>query len=123
LFPNRGDLDCLTEGHRVRALLYGMGYAIAFYSTLMFVVHGTKHASSDSAARGYTAQMLSLDGGRVLVAFAGIVLVAGSCRSSRRSAPHLRRSPRLSTVPPDRPAARDGMQWAVRRSHDPVRKI
>jgi len=56
LFPNRGDLDFLTEGHRVRAPLYGMGYAIAFYSTLMFVVHGTKPASSDSAARDYTAR-------------------------------------------------------------------
>jgi hypothetical protein len=66
----------LTEGHRVMALLCGIAYAIAFYSTLMFVVHGTKPASSDSAARDYTAQMLSLDGGRVLVAFAGIVLVA-----------------------------------------------
>jgi Domain of Unknown Function (DUF1206) len=66
----------LTEGHRVMALLCGIAYAIAFYSTLMFVVHGTKPASDDSAARDYTAQMLSLDGGRVLVAFAGIVLVA-----------------------------------------------
>jgi hypothetical protein len=65
-----------TEGHRVMALLCGIAYAIAFYSTLMFVVHGTKPASDDSAARDYTAQMLSLDGGRVLVAFAGIVLVA-----------------------------------------------
>ena len=64
-----------TTGHRVRALLYGIAYAIAFYSTLMFVVHGTKPASSDSTARDYTARMLSLDGGRVLVAFAGIVLV------------------------------------------------
>jgi len=64
-----------TTGHRVRALLYGIAYAIAFYSTLMFVVHGTKPASSDSAARDYTARMLSLDGGRVLVAFAGIVLI------------------------------------------------
>ena len=66
----------LTEGHRVMALLCGIAYAIAFYSTLMFVVHGTRPASDDSAARDYTAQVLSLDGGRVLVAFAGIVLVA-----------------------------------------------
>jgi hypothetical protein len=66
----------LTGGHRVMALLCGIAYAIAFYSTLMFVVHGTKPASDDSAARDYTARMLSLDGGRVLVAFAGIVLVA-----------------------------------------------
>ena len=87
-----------------------MGYAIAFYSTLMFVVHGTKPASSDSAARDYTAQMLSLDGGRVLVAFAGIVLVAGSCLLRGEVAPRLRRSLRLRTVPPYRPAARDGMQ-------------
>jgi len=66
----------LTEGDRVKALLYGIAYAIVFYSTLMFVVHGTKPASSDSSARDYTAQVLSLDGGRVIVAVAGIVLVA-----------------------------------------------
>jgi len=66
----------LTEGHRVLALLYGIAYAIAFYSTLMFVVHGTRPASSDASARDYTAQVLSLDGGRVIVAVAGIVLVA-----------------------------------------------
>jgi hypothetical protein len=68
----------LTEGHRVRALVYGIGYAIAFLSTLMFVVHGTKPAAGDSSARDYTAHVLSLDGGRVIVAVAvaGIVLVA-----------------------------------------------
>ena len=66
----------LTEGHRVRALVYGIGYAIAFFSILMFVVHGTRPAGSDASARDYTAHVLSLDGGRVLVAFAGIVLVA-----------------------------------------------
>ena len=64
-----------TEGHRVWAFVYGVGYAILFFSTLMFVVHGTKPAGSDVKARDYTAQVLSLDGGRVLVAFAGIVLV------------------------------------------------
>jgi hypothetical protein len=66
----------LTEGHRVRALVYGIGYAIAFLSTLMFVVHGTKPAAGDSSARDYTADVLSLDGGRVIVAVAGIALVA-----------------------------------------------
>jgi len=66
----------LTEGHRVRALLCGIGYAIAFYSTLIFVVHGTKPAASDSSARDYTSHVLALDGGRVLVAVAGIVFVA-----------------------------------------------
>jgi hypothetical protein len=68
----------LTEGHRVRALVYGIGYAIAFLSTLMFVVHGTKPAAGDSSVRDYTAHVLSLDGGRVIVAVAvaGIVLVA-----------------------------------------------
>ena len=53
----------LTEGHRVRALVYGIGYAIAFFTTLMFVVHGTKPAAGDSSARDYTAHVLSLDGG------------------------------------------------------------
>ena len=66
----------LTEGHRVRALVYGIGYAIAFVSTLMFVVHGTRPAASDASARDYTAHVLSLDGGRVIVAVAGIALVA-----------------------------------------------
>jgi hypothetical protein len=44
----------------------------------MFVVHGTKPAAGDSSARDYTAHVLSLDGGRVIVAVAvaGIVLVA-----------------------------------------------
>jgi len=66
----------LTEGHRVRALVYGIGYAIAFFTTLMFVVHGTEPAAGDSSARDYTAHVLSLDGGRIIVAVAGIVLVA-----------------------------------------------
>ena len=65
----------LTEGHRVRAFVYGVGYAIAFFATLMFVVHGTKPAAGDTSARDFTAQALSLDGGRVIVAFAGIALV------------------------------------------------
>jgi hypothetical protein len=44
---------------------------------LMFVVHGTKPAAGDSSARDYTAHVLSLDGGRVIVAVAvGVVLVA-----------------------------------------------
>jgi hypothetical protein len=42
----------------------------------MFVVHGTKPAAGDSSARDYTAHVLSLDGGRVIVAVAGIALVA-----------------------------------------------
>jgi len=66
----------LTEGHRVRALIYGIGYAIAFFSTLMFVEHGTRPASGDASARDYTARVLSMDSGRVIVAIAGLVLVA-----------------------------------------------
>jgi Domain of Unknown Function (DUF1206) len=65
----------LTEGHRLRALIYGIGYAIAFLSVLMFVLHGTKPTGSDASAHDYTARMLALGGGRVIVAFAGIVLV------------------------------------------------
>lgn len=65
----------LTEGHRIRAFCYGVAYAILFFSTLMFVVHGRTPTGSDTAARDYTAQVLSLNGGRVIVAFAGIVLV------------------------------------------------
>jgi hypothetical protein len=66
----------LTEGHRVRALVYGIGYAVAFASTLMFVVHGTRPAAGNASARDYTAHVLSPDGGRVIVAVAGIALVA-----------------------------------------------
>lgn len=65
----------LTEGHRIRAFFYGVAYAILFFSTLMFVVHGREPTGSDAAARDYTAQVLSFDGGQVIVAFAGIVLV------------------------------------------------
>jgi Domain of Unknown Function (DUF1206) len=65
----------LTEGHRVRAFVYGVGYAILFFSTLMFVLHGRQPTGSDTAAQDYTAQVLSLDGGQVIVAFVGIVLV------------------------------------------------
>ena len=39
----------LTEVHRVRALVYGIGYAIAFVSTLMFVVHGTRPDAGDAS--------------------------------------------------------------------------
>jgi hypothetical protein len=39
----------LTEGHRVRALVYGIDYAIAFVSTLMFVVHGTRPDAGDAS--------------------------------------------------------------------------
>ena len=66
----------LTAGHRIMALACGTGYAIAFFTTLMFVLHGTKPATGDRSARDYTAHVLSLDDGRVIVAFAGTVLVA-----------------------------------------------
>jgi len=65
----------LTEGHRVRAFVYGVGYAIAFFATLRFVVHGTKPAAGETPAHDHTAQALSLDGGRVIIAFVGIALV------------------------------------------------
>jgi len=64
----------LTEGHRVKAFFYGVGYAILFFSTLMFVVHGRTPPGSDTAARDYTAQILSLNGGQVILVIAGIVL-------------------------------------------------
>jgi len=64
----------LTEGHRVKAFMYGVGYAILFVSTLRFVVHGRTPTGSDSAARDYTAQLLSYDGGQVILVIIGIVL-------------------------------------------------
>jgi hypothetical protein len=42
----------------------------------MLVVHGTKPAAGDTSTPDYTAQALSLDGGSVSVAIAGIALVA-----------------------------------------------
>lgn len=65
----------LTEGHRIRAFFYGVAYAILFCSTLMFIVHGREPTGSNAAAHDYTAQVLSLDGGQVIVAIAGIVLI------------------------------------------------
>lgn len=42
-----------TTGHRVRALLSGIAYAIAFYSMLMFVVDGTKAKGVDGVLRSF----------------------------------------------------------------------
>jgi len=64
-----------TEGHRIKAFLYGVAYTILFFSTLMFVVHGRQPTGSNAAARDYTARVLSHDGGQLLVAIVGVVLV------------------------------------------------
>jgi hypothetical protein len=64
-----------ADGHRISSFLFGVAYAIFFYSTLMFVVHGREPTGSDAAARDYTSQVLSHDGGQILVALVGIALV------------------------------------------------
>jgi hypothetical protein len=65
----------LTDGHRIKAFFCGVAYAILFYSILTFIVHGREPAGSDAAARDYTRQVLSHDGGQFIVAIAGIVLI------------------------------------------------
>jgi hypothetical protein len=64
-----------TDMHRIRAFLCGVAYAILFFSTLTFIVHGRKPAGSDATARDFTARVLTHDGGQLLVAIAGIALI------------------------------------------------
>ncbi|MFJ4654457.1 DUF1206 domain-containing protein [Nocardia sp. NPDC088792] len=65
-----------SSGHRLYALAAGIAYAIAFFNTLMFVVHGRTPASGDATARDLTARIMSWDGGRVVVALIGLAIVA-----------------------------------------------
>lgn len=66
------------DGHRLRALVYGIAYAIAFFSTLMFVLHGRTPVSSDQTSRDISARLLSYNGGQVILIVAGLlILVAG----------------------------------------------
>jgi len=65
-----------SAGQRLYVLGLGIAYAIVFFSTLMFVLHGRTPASSNTAPRDLTARMLSWSGGWVLVTLIGIVIVA-----------------------------------------------
>jgi hypothetical protein len=65
----------VTDGHRISALLFGVVYAILFFSTLMFVVHGREPTGSDANTRDWTSQVLSHASGSILVALAGVALV------------------------------------------------
>ena len=65
-----------SSRHRLGALASGIGYAIIFFSTLMFVVHGRAPASSDTTARDLTARVLSVSGGRVILVLIGLAIVA-----------------------------------------------
>lgn len=65
-----------SNAHRLYALAAGIAYAIAFFSTLMFVLHGRTPASGDATARDLTARLLSMDGGRVVLALIGLAIVA-----------------------------------------------
>ncbi len=64
-----------TEAHRITAFFFGVAYAVLFFSTLMFVVHGRQPTGSDATARDFTRQVLSHDGGPILVALVGVALV------------------------------------------------
>lgn len=64
-----------TEGHRLHALGAGIAYAIAFFSTLMFVLHGRPPTSTDTTSRDLSAEILSWDGGQFLLLLIGLVLV------------------------------------------------
>lgn len=65
-----------TEGRRLKAAGCAIAYTIAFITTLMFVRHGRAPASSDTTSRDLTAMVMSHDGGRVLVAIAGLIIAA-----------------------------------------------
>jgi hypothetical protein len=65
----------VTEGGRVSALLRGVAYAVLFFGTLMFVVHGREPAGSDASARDWTGRVLSHAGGPILVALVGVALI------------------------------------------------
>jgi len=65
-----------SDGHRLYALGVGIAYAILFFSTLMFVLHGRTPTGSDAASRDLTARMLSWSGGSAIVSLIGLVIVA-----------------------------------------------
>lgn len=67
----------LTEGSRIAALAFGVIYALLFFSTLMFVVHGRDPAGTDANARDWTRTVLSHDGGPILIALVGVLLIIG----------------------------------------------
>jgi len=65
-----------TEERRLKALACGVAYAIAFFSTLMFIRHGRVPASSDTTSRDITATVMSYDGGQVIMVVAGLLIAA-----------------------------------------------
>ncbi|WP_254205612.1 DUF1206 domain-containing protein [Nocardia alni] len=69
---------------RLFALGAGIGYAIIFFSTLMFVVHGRAPASGDATARDLTARILSLSGGRVILVLIGLAIAAAGIVTTLR---------------------------------------
>ncbi|GAB2532092.1 DUF1206 domain-containing protein [Nocardia heshunensis] len=73
-----------SNGHRLYALAAGIGYAIIFFSTLMFVVHGRTPDSGDATAHDLTARVLSWDGGQVVLALIGLAIVAAGIVLARR---------------------------------------
>ena len=64
-----------TEGHRLRAAGCAVGYVIAFVTTYWFVRDGRVPASSDTVSRDLTATVMSYNGGQLIVAIAGVVII------------------------------------------------
>ncbi len=69
---------------RLFAIGVGIGYAIIFFSTLMFVVHGRAPASGDATARDLTARILSLNGGRLILVVIGLAILAAGIVTTLR---------------------------------------
>ena len=64
-----------TEGHRLKAAGCAVGYTIAFVTTYWFVRDGRVPASSDTVSRDLTATVMSYNGGQLIVAIAGVVII------------------------------------------------
>ncbi len=65
-----------SGGHRAYAVISGIVYALAFWGTLRFVMHGRTPTPSDAVARDLTGRILSWDGGQVVVLLIGIAILA-----------------------------------------------
>ncbi|MQY29825.1 DUF1206 domain-containing protein [Nocardia aurantia] len=74
----------VSAGQRLFRLGVGIAYAIVFFSTLWFVRDGRTPPSSDAAPRDVSAEVLSWNGGYVLLTVAGIIIAAAGVVSALR---------------------------------------
>ncbi|TCJ99501.1 DUF1206 domain-containing protein [Nocardia alba] len=73
-----------SGGHRTYAVISGIVYALAFWATLRFVMHGRTPTPSDAVARDLTGRILSWEGGQVVVlAIGAAILVFGFWQAAR----------------------------------------